>query len=80
MKIKFILFVLLNLMFWVTIPVVAQTTVKQPSEYVNPFLGTDFFGHTFPGPCLPYGLVHLGPDTGTEGWSRPDREPRASAG
>jgi predicted alpha-1,2-mannosidase len=46
-----------------------QTLAKQPVEYVNPFLGTDFFGHTFPGPCLPYGLVHVGPDTGTEGWS-----------
>jgi predicted alpha-1,2-mannosidase len=47
----------------------AQIADKQPTDYVNPFLGTDFFGHTFPGPCLPYGLVHVGPDTGTEGWS-----------
>jgi len=69
MKIKITLFVLLILVLRVTIPVVAQTSVNQPSDYVNPFLGTDFFGHTFPGPCLPYGLVHLGPDTGTEGWS-----------
>lgn len=44
-------------------------TAKQPADFVNPFLGTDFFGHTYPGPCVPYGLVHLGPDTGTEGWS-----------
>jgi predicted alpha-1,2-mannosidase len=69
MKIKITLFVLLNLMIWVTIPVVAQNAIKQPTDWVNPFLGTDFFGHTFPGPCLPYGLVHVGPDTGTEGWS-----------
>ena len=44
-------------------------TAKKPADFVNPFLGTDFFGHTYPGPCLPYGLVHLGPDTGTEGWT-----------
>ncbi len=44
-------------------------TEKQPADFVNPFLGTDFFGHTYPGSGLPFGLVHLGPDTGTEGWS-----------
>ncbi|WP_430972644.1 GH92 family glycosyl hydrolase [Sunxiuqinia rutila] len=38
-------------------------------KYVDPFIGTQFFGHTFPGPSLPYAMVHLGPDTGTEGWT-----------
>ncbi|MCK4561849.1 MAG: GH92 family glycosyl hydrolase, partial [Flavobacteriaceae bacterium] len=38
-------------------------------EYVNPFLGTDFFGHTFPGAGLPNALVHLSPDIHTEGWT-----------
>lgn len=42
---------------------------KLPADYVNPFLGTDFFGHTFPGPSLPFSMVHVSPDTGTEGWS-----------
>lgn len=46
-----------------------QSKEKQPSDYVNPFLGTDFFGHTFPGASLPYAMVHLSPDTGTEGWT-----------
>jgi predicted alpha-1,2-mannosidase len=46
-----------------------QSREKQPAEYVNPFLGTDFFGHTFPGASLPYAIVHLSPDTGTEGWT-----------
>ncbi len=46
-----------------------QSKEKQPAEYVNPFLGTDFFGHTFPGASLPYAMVHLSPDTGTEGWT-----------
>jgi predicted alpha-1,2-mannosidase len=46
-----------------------QPNEKQPTEYVNPFIGTDFFGHTFPGASLPYGMVHLSPDTGTEGWT-----------
>ncbi len=38
-------------------------------EHVNPFLGTDFFGHTFPGAGLPNALVHLSPDIHTEGWT-----------
>ncbi|QGY46802.1 glycoside hydrolase family 92 protein [Maribellus comscasis] len=42
---------------------------KKPSDYVNPFLGTDFFGHTFPGASLPYAMVHLSPDTDTKGWT-----------
>ncbi len=49
--------------------VFAQTIDKQPSEYVNPFLGTDFFGHTFPGASLPYAMVHLSPDVDTQGWT-----------
>ncbi|SHF32322.1 alpha-1,2-mannosidase, putative [Mariniphaga anaerophila] len=40
-----------------------------PVDYVNPFLGTDFFGHTYPGASLPYSMVHVSPDTGTEGWT-----------
>ena len=32
-------------------------------EYVNPFVGTDFHGHTFPGATYPFGMVQLSPDT-----------------
>ncbi|MDX1284845.1 MAG: hypothetical protein R3182_07535 [Draconibacterium sp.] len=42
---------------------------KEPVHYVDPFIGTDFFGHTFPGPCLPNGMVQLSPDIGTKGWT-----------
>lgn len=41
---------------------VAQT------EYVDPFIGTGGHGHTFPGAVVPFGMVQLSPDTGTEGW------------
>ncbi len=37
-------------------------------EYVDPFIGTGFNGHTFPGPVLPYGMVQLSPDTRLNGW------------
>ena len=32
-------------------------------EYVNPFVGTDAHGHTFPGAASPFGMVQLSPDT-----------------
>ncbi len=35
-----------------------------PVNYVDPFIGTDGNGHTFPGACLPFGMVQLSPDTG----------------
>ena len=33
--------------------------------YVDPFIGSDGMGHTFPGACVPFGGVQLSPDTDT---------------
>lgn len=42
---------------------------KTPSQHlVDPFLGTGGHGHTYPGAVLPFGMVQLSPDNGTEGW------------
>lgn len=62
-KIRQILF----LMFFPLL--LAASEKEQLVGYVDPFIGTGFFGHTFPGPSLPYSMVHLSPDTGTEGWT-----------
>jgi predicted alpha-1,2-mannosidase len=40
-----------------------------PADHVNPFIGTDFFGHTFPGASLPFAMVHLSPDVNDQGWT-----------
>ncbi|WP_136667337.1 GH92 family glycosyl hydrolase [Flavobacterium sp. H122] len=37
------------------------------AKHVNPFIGTDGHGHTFPGATLPYGMVQLSPDTRVDG-------------
>lgn len=58
--------ILLPLLFTVAVSF-AQT--NDHVDHVNPFIGTDFFGHTFPGASLPYAMVHVSPDTGTEGWT-----------
>ena len=36
--------------------------------YVDPFIGTGAHGHTFPGATVPFGMVQLSPDNGSEGW------------
>jgi len=38
------------------------------SRFVNPMVGTDAHGHTFPGATMPFGMVKLSPDTRTTTW------------
>lgn len=37
---------------------------QTPADCVNPFIGTQGLGNTFPGATCPFGLVKLGPDCG----------------
>ncbi len=46
----------------------SQDAVFEPVKYVDPFIGTGFHGHTFPGPSMPFGMVQLSPDTHMDGW------------
>ncbi|MCC8154475.1 MAG: GH92 family glycosyl hydrolase [Tannerellaceae bacterium] len=48
----------------------SQKVEQMPNviRYVDPFIGTGFHGHTFPGPTRPYALVQLSPDTHIMGW------------
>ena len=64
-------------LLWVTylLVLVACTSEKQLdtidySRYVNPFIGTDFTGNTYPGAQVPFGMVQLSPDNGLPGWNR----------
>jgi len=44
------------------------TAYPQPGDilnHVNPFIGTDRMGHTYPGATVPFGMVQLSPDTDT---------------
>lgn len=45
---------------------------KDYTQYVDPFIGADGGGYVFPGACMPYGMVKLGPDcnrlTENAGW------------
>lgn len=41
---------------------------NDPARYVNPFIGTAFTGHTFPGATYPLGMMQPGPETGNFSW------------
>lgn len=46
-----------------------QTKMKYRfADYVDPFIGTDAHGHTYPGASVPFGMVQLSPDTRLHGW------------
>ena len=47
----------------------SQTTIDY-TQLVNPFIGTDFTGNTYPGTQAPFGMVQLSPDNGLAGWDR----------
>ncbi|MEI7983489.1 MAG: glycoside hydrolase family 92 protein, partial [Bacteroidota bacterium] len=53
----------LFLNFLITIHLFAQQ--DSLTRYVNPFIGTQEMGHTYPGACVPFGFVQLSPDTDT---------------
>lgn len=40
------------------------------ASLVNPLIGTDFTGNTYPGAQVPFGMVQLSPDNGLPGWDR----------
>ena len=40
-----------------------QKTSKKNYQYINPLIGTQRMGHTFPGATVPFGSVQLSPDT-----------------
>lgn len=46
----------------------ANAQTFNPAKFVNPFIGTDFHGHTYPGATVPFGMVQLSPDTRLTGW------------
>ena len=68
MIMKYFVKILLTL-FIILIGCSEQTNIRKYNSdvdytnYVDPFIGTDAEGHTFPGALLPFGMVQLSPDT-----------------
>ncbi|MFC2102053.1 GH92 family glycosyl hydrolase [Bacteroidota bacterium] len=59
----------INILFSLFLLVCSQFLSAQTPDsltcYVNPFIGTQEMGHTFPGAVVPFGFVQLSPDTDT---------------
>jgi len=45
-----------------------ETTILSKNSWVDPFIGTGFHGHTYPGATSPHGQIQLSPDTHILGW------------
>ncbi len=58
---KTVLFMAVALLF-------AACGEKSLTSYVNPMVGTDGHGHTFPGAIVPFGMIQPSPDTRLDGW------------
>jgi len=56
---------LLALLFLITTVCYSQKAPKKNYEYINPLIGTQRMGHTFPGATVPFGSVQLSPETDT---------------
>lgn len=57
---KILLLAISVIFFWFS-----SKAQKQPYQYINPMIGTDKMGHTYPGATVPFGAVQLSPDTDT---------------
>jgi predicted alpha-1,2-mannosidase len=55
--------VCIAIMIIVSLKVSAQ--LKDFTQFVNPLIGTEKMGHTYPGATVPFGSVQLSPDTDT---------------
>ena len=57
--IKIICFVIFSMQL-----ALAQTSMPDYTQYIDPFIGTQWGGNTFPGAAVPFGMVKVGPDCG----------------
>ena len=67
---KFYVYPFLMLVFMAACSKPADFSDNNYSKTVNPFIGTDFTGNTYPGAQVPFGMVQLSPDNGLPGWDR----------
>ena len=45
-----------------------ERSARSARAWVDPRIGTDGHGHTYPGATVPFGMVQLSPDTRLSGW------------
>jgi putative alpha-1,2-mannosidase len=67
---KYIIFLAGSLLFFIACNGPSSNTINNNrlTDFVDPFIGTSFHGHTYPGAAYPFGQIQLSPDNGTQGW------------
>ena len=66
----------LKYLFFILVAILTGCSIAEhPGEerltsLVNPFMGTEGPGNTYPGATVPFGMVQLSPDIGYSGWDR----------
>jgi len=60
------LFLISGLVF--TLLLACKTEEDKNIAYIDPMIGTDTNGHTFPSATVPFGMVQLSPSNGWKGW------------
>lgn len=69
---KKLLFVVATLVLVTLFACTNQQQVKKDTtdltQFVDPFIGSDYHGHVFVGASTPFGAVQLGPNNPTQGW------------
>ena len=58
----------LFLVLSVALAACSRTSETNIVSYADPFVGTGFHGHTYPGATTPFGMVQLSPDTRNRTW------------
>ncbi|MDR2847585.1 MAG: GH92 family glycosyl hydrolase [Bacteroidales bacterium] len=46
----------------------SPSSSEDVTKYVDPFIGTAYNGHTFPGATVPFGFIQASPETGNDAW------------
>lgn len=59
---------ILHILLYLFICSACNSEEKFSVDYVDPFIGTGFHGHTYPGATAPFGAVQLSPDTRVGNW------------
>ena len=57
-----------NVLFLLVWGTALSLSAQSLVNFVDPFIGTDYTGHTYPAATTPFGLVQVGPDNGVYGW------------
>ena len=57
-----------RLLSLIVLPLWLSACSADVCRYVDPLIGTADNGHTFPGACIPFGMVQPSPDSGNSRW------------